>query len=152
MASATNPKSDSEFSPKTEIAARIVGRPAVEGSVAGAPDFFPQPELHEQRPPIDEAPIEPANDADVARKSERFVPVRSTTIFTDKRGKALRARIINVSATGVAIEADFRIMPANTVTMVGSKTVTLGRAIRGGQVFVFDKPLDPVRCNPQITL
>ena len=77
---------------------------------------------------------------------------KTSTTLTDKRGKAIRARIINLSATGVAVEADFRIMPADTVSFVGAKPVKQGRAIRGGQVFLFDKPLDPARCTKQIGL
>ncbi len=137
------------FVPTTPIAARIVGKPLPsDGSTPPQSVSSSFGLAAEAKPTTADA----ANDAEVARQADRFVPVRSATVLTDNRGKGLRARIINVSATGVAVEADFRVMPADTVTMVGSKPVTPGRAIRGGHVFLFDKPLDPARCDPSIVL
>jgi hypothetical protein len=142
------PDIDAVFVPTTPIAARIVGKPlADEGASAAYGASLDAGE----RPAPDDAGS-PANDAEAARQADRFVPVRSSTVLTDHRGKGVRARIINISATGVAIEADFRLMAPETVAMVGSKTVTPGRAIRGGHVFLFEKPLDLARCNPQIVL
>lgn len=133
------------FVPTTEIAARIVGKPLI-------PSQFPggnaDARVFDEASTADDA----VHEAGSERQSDRFVPDKAQTFLTDKRGKQLRARIINVSATGVAIEADFDAMPADTVVIVGAKPVTLGRTIRRGQVFLFDKPLDPSRCNRQIIL
>ena len=139
------------FVPTTEIAARIVGKPLAASAMRrddleADPAVASNDALH-----LDDAD-ESGADAESARQAERFVPDRPFTTLTDKRGKVIRARIINLSASGVAIEADYRVMPPDTVTMAGSKTVTSGRAIRGGHVFVFDKPLDAGRSNTQVIL
>lgn len=142
------------FKPTTELAARIVGKPIV-GTQRSPDDTTTReslPEFADLELEFAGEPGTPANDLVASRQSQRFVPVRAATALTDSRGKQIRARIINLSATGVAVEADFRAMPPDTITMVGSKTVRTGRPIRGGHVFVFDKPLDAARCNPQIVL
>ena len=144
-------KQDGAFVPRTAMAARIVG-----SNPADQADRSPEtPEIlfdSFTSPPAMPEEANPASEITMERQADRFVPTRTSTVLTDSRGKQQRARIINISATGVAIEADFRIMPPESVTMVGAKPVTEGRAIRGGQVFLFDKPLDPARCNPQILL
>lgn len=86
-------------------------------------------------------------DAGPSRQTDRFVPLQTNTTVLDDRGKRHRARIINLSATGVAIEADFAAIPADTITHVGSLRVSEGRTMRHGVVFVFEKPLDPDRCH-----
>lgn len=147
----TKTDADATFVPRTAIAAKIVGQANGWSPSADTPEpavafdsFTPPPSL-----PAADAP---SQDGAMERQADRFVPTRTGTTVTDTRGKSQRARIINVSATGVAVEADFRLMPPNTITMVGAKPVAPGRAIRGGHVFTFDKPLDPARCNPQILL
>lgn len=133
------------FVPTTEIAARIVGKPLV-------PSQFPGGNRDPDAAEKASAGSEPEAAVVSERQADRFVPDKTVTFLTDKRGKQSRARIINISATGVAVEGDFGAMPADTVAMVGSKPVTVGRTIRRGQVFLFDKPLDPSRCNRQIVL
>ena len=147
-----------EFVPRTEIAARIIGKkvaePAAELKVTSTgQESTAVTSLDDLTQAVDLPPATlPADDADLSRQADRFLPDKTSTTLTDKRGRVIRARIINLSATGVAIEADFRAMPADSVTTVGSKPVRPGRTIRGGQVFVFDKPLDPARCNKQVVL
>ena len=142
-------QADQGFVPTTEIAARIVGKPL-------AASEAPRDALEDDQGAAPSAALllDWADDADSdsTRQAERFVPDRPFTTLTDKRGKVLRARIINLSASGVAIEADYRVMPPDTVAMAGSKPVTPGRAIRGGHVFVFNKPLDATRSNKQVVL
>ena len=133
------------FVPTTEIAARIVGKPLI-------PSQFPGGNADPVLPEEASTQDDPGREVASERQADRFVPDKAQTFLTDKRGKQIRARIINISATGVAIEADFEAMPADTVAVVGAKPVTLGRTIRRGQVFLFDKPLDPARCNRQIVL
>ena len=138
------------FVPTTELAARIVGKPIADASATREP-LLPDPVEVDDFIDL-EMPDEIDEAGNSARQAERFVPDRPFTTLTDKRGKTIRARIINMSSTGVAVEADFRIMPPETVAVVGSKPVTPGRAIRGGHVFVFIKPLDPARANKQVVL
>ena len=144
------------FAPTTELAARIInGTKHTTPPVRVPQPIYAAPNSFELlAPPPEAAPDSPPSDAedDLSRQAERFVPDRRNTMLSDKRGKWIRARIINVSATGVAVEADFSLFPPDAVVLVGQKPVTCGRAIRRGQVFVFEKPLDPSRCNPQLVL
>ena len=150
----TRSAAPSEFVPTTEIAARIIGKKVAEPAPSPAvQESAALTSLDDLQLALDQPPATlPVDDTDFSRQADRFLPDKTSTTMTDKRGKVIRARIINLSATGVAIEADFRIMPADSVTTVGSKPVKPGRSIRGGQVFVFDKPLDPARCNKQVVL
>lgn len=99
--------------------------------------------------PLDTPSLE---DSDSLRQAERYTPANPITTLVDNKGKRHRARIINFSATGVAIEADFAAVPADSITHVGSMRVAPGRAMRHGMVFLFEKPLDPARCSPQTVL
>ena len=99
--------------------------------------------------PIETSSLE---DSDSLRQAERYTPTNPSTTLVDNKGKRHRARIINFSATGVAIEADFAAVPAESITHVGSMRVTTGRPMRHGMVFLFEKPLDPARCSPQTVL
>jgi hypothetical protein len=145
-------ESEDGFVATTELAAKIIGTKTAESTPLGAQakpvSSLDDLDLHDLPAP----PTQPAQDPDLSRQAERFVPNKTSTTLTDKRGKTVRARIINLSATGVAVEADFRITPVDTVVMVGAKPVKSGRSIRGGHVFTFDKPLDPSRCNASIVL
>ena len=148
---------DAGFVPTTALAARIVSTPSAARADAVEKSREPTPPTSFDALSLTPEPTTPAAIDDVevdeaARQADRFVPDRPVTTLTDTRGKSVRARIINVSATGVAVEADFSVMPVDTITYVGQKPVHLGRAIRRGQVFLFDKPLDPARCNKQIVL
>ena len=101
-------------------------------------------------------PIEPLWDDDAepsdTRSAERFVPLRTTTILQASSGRRVTARIINISRTGVAVEADFAEMSLADVAIVGTRPVTPGRRITLGAVFLFKKPLDPKLCDPSIVL
>ena len=100
------------------------------------------------------AKVEPWVEPDAAqtRAAERFVPRRTATSLATANGKKLDARIINMSALGVAVEADFSQVRPDTVVMVGSHPVKQGRQITLGTVFLFVKPLDPKLCNPDIVV
>jgi hypothetical protein len=86
------------------------------------------------------------------RQMERLTPLQPNTTLLDSKGKRHRGRIINFSATGVAVEADFAALNPDAVTHVGSMRVRAGRAMHHGMVFIFDKPLDPSRCKPSTVL
>ena len=86
------------------------------------------------------------------RSGERFVPRRTSVTITMQSGKKVSGRIINVSETGVAVEADFAAAGQDGVVMVGSRPVVAGRRISLGRVFLFEKPLDPKLCHADIQL
>ena len=86
------------------------------------------------------------------RTAQRFVPLRTSTILQTASGRRVSARIINISRTGVAVEADFNDLRRDDVTLVGTRPVTAGRPIALGRVFLFKKPLDPKLCDPSIIL
>lgn len=86
------------------------------------------------------------------RVAARFVPRRTKTILVSDGGKKVVARIINVSATGVAVEADFSQVSAESVVMVGERRVSPGRKIARGTVFLFEKPLPESLCGPDFIL
>jgi hypothetical protein len=93
----------------------------------------------------DEGPVD-------ERGAERFVPHKTNTALTTASGKRIAARIINISQTGVALEAELgEVSPAEIIT-VGSRPVVPGRRIALGMVFLFKKPLDPKLCNSDIIL
>lgn len=91
-------------------------------------------------------------DAGDTRAGERFVPRRTSVTITMQSGKKVSGRIINVSQTGVAVEADFAAVARDGVVMVGSRPVVAGRRISLGRVFLFEKPLDPKLCHADILL
>ena len=86
------------------------------------------------------------------RAGHRFVPRRTATVLTIAGGKRVDARIINMSAFAVAIEADLPKAGFDTVTMVGTRPVLRGRKIALGAVFIFATPLDPAACGPDIVI
>ena len=92
------------------------------------------------------------SDAGDTRSGERFVPRRTSVTITMASGKKLSGRIINISQTGVAVEADFGTAGRDGVVMVGSRPVVAGRRISLGRVFLFEKPLDPKLCHADIQL
>ncbi len=94
----------------------------------------------------------PDNEAEDTRSGERFVPRRTSVTITMQSGKRVSGRIINVSQTGVAVEADFAAAGPDGVVMVGSRPVVAGRRISLGRVFLFEKPLDPKVCHADIML
>ncbi len=96
--------------------------------------------------------LPPDDEAGDTRSGERFVPRRTSVTITMASGKKLSGRIINVSQTGVAVEADFAAAGRDGVVMVGSRPVVAGRRIAAGRVFLFDKPLDPKLCHADIQL
>lgn len=81
------------------------------------------------------------------RGALRFVPRKTKTFLTVTAGKKLDARVINMSAAGVAVEADFSVASPASVTMVGSHPVKPGRKISLGFVFLFLKPIAPEHCT-----
>ena len=86
------------------------------------------------------------------RGASRFVPHRTSTVITTQSGKRIAARIINVSQTGVALEAELADVSPEDVLTVGTRPVVPGRRIRRGIVFLFRKPLDPKLCSSDIIL
>ena len=86
------------------------------------------------------------------RAADRFVPLRTTTLLNTASGRRLSARIINISRTGVAVEADFGSIGVDEIALVGTRPVMPGRRIALGAVFLFKKPLDPKLCDPSIVL
>ncbi len=94
----------------------------------------------------------PEGEAGDTRSGERFVPRRTSVIITMQSGKKMTGRIINISRTGVAVEADFAAAERDGVVMVGSRPVVAGRRISLGRVFLFEKPLDPKLCHADIQL
>ena len=100
--------------------------------------------------------VAPPDDLDVApsetRGADRFVPNRTSTVLTTTAGKRIAARIINISRTGVAVEAELSDVSAAEVATVGTRPVLPGRRIALGTVFLFKKPLDPKLCGPDIVL
>ncbi len=86
------------------------------------------------------------------REAERFLPRLTSTYLTAKTGKKFDARIINVSRLGVAVDADFSRVDADTITMVGTRRVNRGRPIMSGTVFMFEAPLDEQSCGPHLVL
>ena len=151
---------DSEENPSGKLKAalidRIGGRTKAEPAGQTGPrevlfDSFVAKAERELAPTV---PVETSSleDSDSLRQAERYTPTNSSTTLVDSKGKRHRARIINFSATGVAIEADFTAVPADSITHVGSMRVSPGRAMRHGMVFLFEKPLDPSRCSAQTVL
>ena len=102
--------------------------------------------------PAEPAGSRPDEEAGDTRSGERFVPRRTSVTITMQSGKKVSGRIINVSQTGVAVEADFAAIERDGVVMVGSRPVVAGRRISLGRVFLFEKPLDPKLCNADIQL
>ena len=104
--------------------------------------------------PATAAPPSPYEDPapSETRSAGRFVPVRTATVLTTTTGKRIAARVINISQTGVALEADLADLTPKDIATVGSRAVVPGRRIALGIVFVFKKPLDPKVCNPEIVL
>ena len=96
--------------------------------------------------------LPPDGEAGDTRSGERFVPRRTSVTITMQSGKKVSGRIINVSQTGVAVEADFAAAGRDGVVMVGSRPVVAGRRISLGRVFLFEKPLDPAVCHIDIQL
>ena len=94
--------------------------------------------------PLRDTPKVQATDT---RGALRFVPRKTKTYLTVTGGKKLDARVINMSAAAVAVEADFSIASPASVTMVGSHPVKPGRKISLGFVFLFLKPLAPDQCT-----
>ena len=86
------------------------------------------------------------------RRALRFVPLRSKTSMTLIGGKKMDARIINVSATGIAVEADFSAFGPEAIEAIGLRKVMPGRKIRRGAVFLFVKPIDAKLCKPDIVI
>ena len=86
------------------------------------------------------------------RAAERFVPTKTSTILTTTSGKRIPARIINISQTGVALEAELSQLSLEDIATAGSRPVAPGRRIARGMVFLFKKPLDPKLCRPDIVL
>ncbi len=99
-------------------------------------------------PAWDPVGVEPSE----TRAAERFVPNRTATVLTTATGKRLAARIINISRTGVAVEAETAGLDPDDIALVGTRPVTPGRRIALGIVFLFKKPLDPKLCGPDIVL
>ena len=97
-------------------------------------------------------PWDAAEEASETRAAERFVPHRTATMLTTGSGKRVPARIINLSRTGVALEADLAGFTPEDVALVGTRPVVPGRRIALGVVFLFKKPLDPRLCGPDIVL
>ena len=94
---------------------------------------------------------------DVKRKVEtrtaaRFVPRNATTVLVTASGKMRTARIINMSALGVAVEANLSDLGPDGIVKVGSHPVKQGRKIALGMVFQFVTPIDPKFCNRDIVL
>ena len=103
------------------------------------------------------AAVEPLWDAAEAvpsetRAAERFVPHKTATVLTTASGKRIAARIINISQTGVAIEAELSGFGPADIATVGSRPVEPGRRIALGMVFLFKKPIDPKLCGPDLIL
>lgn len=86
------------------------------------------------------------------RTAERFVPKKAVTFLMTSSGKSIAARIINMSASGVAVEANISNQGAKEIVKVGSHPVKPGRKIALGMVFRFVTPIDPKSCNPDIVL
>ena len=130
---------------------------AVTGRDAGASPPVPLSTIPRDLETLRASPQEVVWDDDETepsetRSAERFVPLRTTTILNSAAGRRLSARIINISRTGVAVEADFRDFGPEEVVMVGTRPVVPGRRIALGAVFQFKKPLDPKLCHPSIVL
>ena len=96
----------------------------------------------------DAAAAEPSE----TRAAERFVPHKTSTVLTTTGGKRLAARIINISRTGVAVEAELSGLGPADIATVGSRPVEPGRRIALGMVFLFKKPIDPKLCGPDLVL
>ena len=96
----------------------------------------------------DAAALEPSE----TRVAERFVPHRTSTVLTTASGKRIAARIINISQTGVAVEAELSGLGPADIATVGSRPVEPGRRIALGMVFLFKKPIDPKLCGPDLVL
>ncbi|RYB06116.1 hypothetical protein [Lichenibacterium ramalinae] len=103
------------------------------------------------RAPLPPQVIEAAPPSET-RGAERFVPTRTGTVLTTVSGKRIAARIINISQTGVALEAELSEFGAGDIALVGTRPVLPGRRITLGIVFMFRKPLDPKHCGPDIVL
>jgi hypothetical protein len=102
--------------------------------------------------PVLNPPSPPEEPGTETRAAKRFVPRRTATSLTTTTGKKLDARIINVSSLAVALEADFSNIGADPIVTVGLRPVRQGRRIMRGMVFLFEKPLDPSLCRPELIL
>ena len=122
------------------------GAPAEPGSTIPRAVAAPRPASSE--PAWGVSDVEPSE----TRSAERFVPHKTATVLTTAGGRRVAARIINISRTGVAVEAGSGEFDAAEITMVGTRPVTPGRRIALGMVFLFKKPLDPKLCGPDLIL
>ena len=128
----------------------------VTGQADGASQAAVRPSTIPRAIPGPRRPAPPATAEEATpsetRSAERFVPHRTSTVLTTTSGKRIAARIINVSQTGVAVEAELQEFAAQDVATVGGRPVVPGRRITLGLVFLFRKPLDPKSCGPDIIL
>jgi hypothetical protein len=86
------------------------------------------------------------------RANGRFVPRQRHTSLGLKNGKKYDAQIMNLSAHGVALEADFSKIKIEDVISVGSRSVTHIRILRMGGVFRFVNALGQHECTANIIL
>ena len=97
-------------------------------------------------------PTSPTVEGVNTRAARRFVPRKAKTSITLTTGKKLDARIINMSESAVAVEANFSASPLSTVVMIGARPVKPGRKIALGAVFLFVKPIPASHCNEDLVL
>lgn len=87
-----------------------------------------------------------------SRVATRFVPRETKTSITVTGSRTVAARIIDLSAMSVAVEADFAQADPWSVTKVGKRAVRPGRRLAQGMVFLFEQALDSAHCGPDLVL
>ena len=70
-------------------------------------------------------------DAGDTRSGKRFVPRRTSVTITMQSGKKVSGRIINVSQTGVAVEADFAAVGRDAASRSAVCSSSKSPSIRG---------------------
>ncbi len=70
-------------------------------------------------------------------RAMRSIPEHCATLLTLESGEHIDARVLNISATGIAVLADFTSRPATRVVAVGDKRVLFARRFPGGAGFSF---------------
>lgn len=90
-------------------------------------------------------------DAPRQRMHPRFVPDRQDILVTTNAGVQVPGRLLNVSASGAAVQVDIPLEPGTRITL-GRTEATVARCFDDGIGAVFLTPLTRENLGPHVTL